>query len=386
MVFRAEETKVPIQRSGRLRPNKSVALTLLINFTVIGRRISLAVPRFRIWWREFNQTDYDEIVEAECLSDDEAIATLRRVGNALALATISDYGEVEAPYDATCLGHDIIHLCKKLQPHEFNENVPRMLWRFMKNIASRIPFIVPGFNVHLIREVELAEDIPPLVHRRDATPIEIGEFGRAVSRDAEVIVRDPGAASDVLRSLFDAPIVGLEHSESCVDLPSSPSEGVVRLQTILANRTTPRQDIHRLETYAVITTFIMLILFTVPWAQLGDKAALNGVTTFVPSLLGLALASAGFCSLIAEKLMTRLSRYTIVSCKTFARVNTIILALASLELGLGLADENVNRLAVAVGVVLYVCILLATVAGDNLVGNGEARFAYLDKLTLSNSA
>ena len=111
MVFRAEETKVPIQRSGRLRPNKSVALTLLINFTVIGRRISLAVPRFRIWWREFNQTDYDEIVEAECLSDDEAIATLRRVGNALALATISDYGEVEAPYDATCLGHDIIHLC-----------------------------------------------------------------------------------------------------------------------------------------------------------------------------------------------------------------------------------------------------------------------------------
>jgi hypothetical protein len=182
-----------------------------------------------------------------------------------------------------------------------------------------------------------------------------------------------------LRSLFDAPIIGLEYSDSCADFPSSPSEGTVRLQTILANRTTPRQYIHRLDTYAAITASIMLGLFTAPWMQLGNKAALNGVATFVPSLLGLALGSAGFCSLIAEKLTTRLSRYTIASCKTFTKINTIILTFASLELGLGLADGNENPLTVATGAILYIFILLATVSGDNLVNYGEARFVYLTR-------
>jgi hypothetical protein len=187
------------------------------------------------------------------------------------------------------------------------------------------------------------------------------------------------AASDSLRSFLNAPIAGLESYSGSFEFSSSPPEGTVRLQTILANRTMPKRDLHRLETYTVIGLSVMLALFTVSWTQLGDKAALDGVATFTSSLLGLALCSAGFCSLIAEKLTTHLNRYTIVNCKTFAKVNALILALASLELGLGLGDENKSHLAVGVGVLFYFCVLLATVSGDNLVGHGEARFSLLDK-------
>jgi hypothetical protein len=162
----------------------------------------------------------DQARELELLTEEEAVAYLRRAGIALSQSHI-DGNNLWTPYSDDCLTVDFARLCdyfRKPRP----STLPGALLHVVDIVMSLTVYLIPGYKIHRIREAILSENPEPISFAKwcHEERCSLETFGRTIFPNAQVLVYAPISISKEARKNIAGSIENLERGDK-VETPTS---------------------------------------------------------------------------------------------------------------------------------------------------------------------
>lgn len=318
--------------------------------------------RFRAFSSE-HDAHLDE--RAPIASADEVAVLMRRSGHVLSAGEMIAGTFVAAGYGRDALAADLLAVLRFYEARQ--HGILRGVLRILGAVCRNLPYVVPGYGRAEIRAARYCPE--PSTASEETT---LDRFGETLARHATTLVHNPTVITPAARTVLTTRVTGLD-GDSCADIPCRIEEQVERLQSYLTTETIPPATARVMTGYGTITITLILAALLTPWTGIANKATLSGVAAFVPSLSMLFIGTSTLCAIIAHTVLNRLNEETMATIKTIAKSTTIILAISTLLLGAGLSVDNQGGIGVAAGLILYLLILLSTLAADNLVLRSEVR-------------
>lgn len=365
----------------RFRRGRGLLIVLCLSYFLGRRGMLVAFQRLafhlQVWFQSLESVRIEDAPykykPIGKITAEQAGRLLERAGRAFSHGQLIN-GEVFTPYARDQLAVDICDVIAYLDRRE-PKIIPSLL-PFCLAVIRNLLYAIPGYGVSRLRQATLSEDCGQWPPASTDPPVSLQQFGYELQRQAYRIILNPHQVDIASHNLLACRIGGLDQDE-CVDVPMTIEEQIPRLQGLISTQTIPPIIKNVFAGYATIAGTLLSCIALVPWDKLGNKSELSGVAAVTPAMALLLVCSTTLCSLISLGAVRSLDPQRLATSKTLAKATTVLLALSTLFLGVGLSASSQKGVGPIPGLLIYVMTLMATLAADNLVNQTELHFNLL---------